>query len=134
MRVVLALGLWGLVWLIGFALSLRQSPHTLGADVLTLRFGQLRTARVRLADVSAARVAVTEGVKRTLEVSPEQSALSVMGETSVRLTLRPGATVDLEARRCRPSGGCSSPTTPAAWSGRCGAGWPTPCRTDLSRR
>ncbi|MGY1750881.1 hypothetical protein [Modestobacter sp. SYSU DS0511] len=94
--VVLALGLWGLVWLIGFALSLRQNPHTLGPDQLTLRFGQLRTARVRLADVAAARVAATDGAKRTLEVTPEQVALSLMGETSVRLTLRPGATVDLD--------------------------------------
>ena len=49
--VVFALGLAGLFWLVGFVLSLRQHPHTLDDSTLTLRFGQLRTARVQLADV-----------------------------------------------------------------------------------
>ncbi|MGY1856821.1 hypothetical protein [Modestobacter sp. SYSU DS0290] len=96
--VVFALAVWGMVWLIGFALSLRQNPHTLGAEVLTLRFGRLRTVRVRLADVAEARVAATDGAKRNLEVAAGLVALSVMGETSVRLALRPGAAVDLDGQ------------------------------------
>ncbi|WP_299957094.1 hypothetical protein [uncultured Modestobacter sp.] len=96
--VVFALAVYGLLWLIGFSLSLRQNPHTLDADALTLRFGQLRTVRVRLADVVAARVAATDGAKRNLEVTDDQVALSVMGETSVRLTLRLGSTVDLDGQ------------------------------------
>ncbi|MGY1844949.1 hypothetical protein [Modestobacter sp. SYSU DS0875] len=96
--VVFALAVWGMVWLIGFTLSLRQSPHTLGTDVLTLRFGQLRTVRVRLADVTEARVVATDGAKRTLEVAAGLVALSVMEETSVRLALRPGAAVDLDGQ------------------------------------
>ncbi|MGY1839680.1 MULTISPECIES: hypothetical protein [unclassified Modestobacter] len=96
--VVFALALWGMAWLIGFALSLRQNPHILGADELTLRFGQLRTAQVRLADVAEARVAATDGAERNFEVTADRVALSVAGETSVRLALRPGAAIELDGR------------------------------------
>ena len=94
--VVLVVSLVSLVWMLGFTLSLQQRPHVLGADRLVLRFGHLREAVVATADVAGARVATTVDHPRNLVVGEGSVALSVVGESSVRLRLHPAATVLLD--------------------------------------
>jgi hypothetical protein len=87
-----------LVWMVGFAFGLQQRPHVLDGERLVVRFGTLREAVVRVADVLDARAATTVDHRKNLEVTDGQVALSVLGESSVRLRLRPGATVELDGR------------------------------------
>ena len=93
---LLALSVYGLLWMVAFALALGQRPHTLDADELVLRFAHLREAAVRVADVVAATASTTVDHRRNLEQTDGLLALSVLGETSVQLQLRPGSTVRLE--------------------------------------
>ncbi len=96
--VVLVLSVVSLVWMVGFAFGLQQRPHVLDGERLVVRFGTLREAVVRVADVLDARAATTVDHRKNLEVTDGQVALSVLGESSVRLRLRPGATVELDGR------------------------------------
>jgi hypothetical protein len=96
--VVLVVSVVSLVWMLGFTLGLQQRPHVLGADQLIVRFGHLRELVVPLADVVDARAATTVDHPRNLQVGDGQVALSVLGESSVRLQLRPGAVVMLDGR------------------------------------
>jgi hypothetical protein len=91
--VVLALSLVTLLASIAFALSLGQRPHTLDRDELTLRFTFLREVVVPVADVVAARPRTTLDRQRVLEVGDGEVSMSVLGETSIRLELRPGSAV-----------------------------------------
>jgi hypothetical protein len=91
--VVFVLSVATLVGTVAFALALGQRPHTLDRDHLTLRFGFLREVVVPVADVVAVRPGTTLDHRRLLEVGDGEVALSVLGETSVRMELRPGATV-----------------------------------------
>ncbi|WP_138758249.1 hypothetical protein [Modestobacter altitudinis] len=96
--VVLVLSIVSLVWMLGFALGLQQRPHVLGPGELVLRFGHLRQLVVPLADVVTARAVTTVDHPKNLEVADGQVALSVLGESSVRLQLRSGAVVGLDGR------------------------------------
>lgn len=78
---------------VGFALSLGQRPHTLDRGELRLRFSFLREVVVPVADVVAVRPRTTLDQPRVLAVDDGEVSLSVLGETSVRLELRPSATV-----------------------------------------
>ncbi|GAB4079779.1 hypothetical protein GCU67_01660 [Modestobacter muralis] len=94
--VVGVVSLVALVVTLGLTLSFQQRPHVLGPDLLVLRFGSLREVVVPTADVLEARAATTVDHGRTLEVDGRSVVLSVLGESSVRLRLRPGATVLLD--------------------------------------
>jgi hypothetical protein len=96
--VVLVLSVGSLVWMLGFAFALQQRPHVLDGERLAVRFGSLREVVVRVADVVDARAATTVDHRRNLEVTDGQVVLSVLGESSVRVQLRPGATVELDGR------------------------------------
>ena len=91
--VVGVVSLVALVATLGLTLSFQQRPHVLAPDRLVLRFGSLREVVVPTADVLEARTATTLDHRRTLEVDERSVALSVLGESSVRLRLRPGTTV-----------------------------------------
>jgi hypothetical protein len=78
---------------VGFALSLGQRPHTVDRDELRLRFSFLREVVVPVGDVVAVRPRTTLDQPRVLAVDDGEVSLSVLGETSVRVELRPGATV-----------------------------------------
>jgi hypothetical protein len=93
---VLVLSVVSLVWMLGFAFGLQQRPHVVRADRLVLRFGHLREVAVPLADVVDARVATTVDHPRILEVGGGRVALSVLGESNVRLRLGPGAVVTVD--------------------------------------
>jgi hypothetical protein len=96
--VVLVLSVVSLVWMLGFTLGLQQRPHVLGPDQLVLRFGHLREVVVPLADVVDARAATTVDHPRNLQLGEGQVALSVLGESSVRLQLRQGTVLSLDGR------------------------------------
>jgi hypothetical protein len=74
-------------------MALGQRPHTLDRDLLTLRFAFVHEVVVPVADVVGVSARTTLDHRRTLETADGELSLSVLGETSVRLHLRPGATV-----------------------------------------
>jgi hypothetical protein len=88
--VLLAVSGYGLLWLVAFALSLRQRPHTLDDEALTLRFGHFRALTVPLAGIGTATARTEVGHRRNLETRGGRVVLSVVGETSVELQLHPG--------------------------------------------
>ena len=90
---VLVLSTVALVAGVAFALALAQRPHTLDRDRLTLRFTFLHEVVVPVADVVGVTARTTLDHRRILEAADGELSLSVLGETSVRLQLRPGATV-----------------------------------------
>src|SRR3712207_1672584 len=96
--VLLVLSVVSLVVMVALALGLRQRPHVVTPDRLVLRFGHLREVVVRLADVVGAAAGTTVDHPRMLEAGDGRVALSVLGESSVRLTLRPGAVVTVDGR------------------------------------
>jgi len=96
--VVLVLSVASLVWMLGFVLGLQQRPHVLGSEELVVRFGRLRELVVPLAAVVEARAVTTLDHRRNLEIADGQVALSVLGESSVRVQLRPGSLVELDGR------------------------------------
>jgi hypothetical protein len=96
--VLLGVGAYGLLWLVAFAFSVKQRPHTLGRDALTLRFGYFREVVVPVAGITAVTARVELGHKRNLASLDGRLSLSVMGETSVEVRLHPGTTVTLDGR------------------------------------
>ena len=80
-----AVGVYALVWCLGFGLALRQKPHLLLDDELILRLGHLHAVRVPLGTPVSGRRSVDAGHQRTLAVDGARLALSFMGETNVEL-------------------------------------------------
>jgi hypothetical protein len=93
--VLLAVSGYGLLWLVAFAFSLRQRPHTLDDEALTLRFGHVRSLVVPLAVVATATASVEVGHRRNVETRGGRVVLSVMGETGVELRLHPDTRLEL---------------------------------------
>jgi hypothetical protein len=90
-----ALGLYALVWIVGFVLSLRQRPHLLRADELVLRFGHLRSVRVPLQQLVSVTAGAVSGHRRNLELDGDSMAMSVMGDTNVELRFSPFVEVEV---------------------------------------
>jgi hypothetical protein len=86
-------GVYALVWILGFGLALRQHPHLVRDDELVLRFGHLHAVRVPLGTLEAARRSVDAGHRRTLAGDDGRLALSFMGETNVALRFSPSVPV-----------------------------------------
>jgi hypothetical protein len=93
-----AIGVYGLVWCLGFGLGLRQNPHLVIDDELVLRLGHLHTVRVPLGSLRSATRSVDPAHRRNLSVDGDRLALSFMGETNVELRFSPGAPVDAADR------------------------------------
>jgi hypothetical protein len=96
--VLLALSVYGLLWVIGLACSLRQHPHVLRGDELLLRFGHFRTTHVPLARLLVARRQVRNGHKHNVEIDDGTLSLSVAGETAVELEFSPAAEIEVRGR------------------------------------
>jgi hypothetical protein len=96
--VLLGLSVYGLLWVVGLAFSLRQHPHVLRGSELLLRFGHFRTTRVPLAGLVGARRDIRTGHKHNVEIHAGTLSLSVAGETSVELALEPAAEVEMRGR------------------------------------
>jgi hypothetical protein len=93
---LLALGIYGVLGLVAFDLTLRQHPHLLRGEQLLLRFGHFRSVRVGLDTLTAVRTQVRNGHKRTLETDDGELALSFMGGTNVELRFAPPASVEVD--------------------------------------
>ncbi|MGY1820721.1 hypothetical protein [Geodermatophilus sp. SYSU D00079] len=87
--VLLAVSVYALVWMVGFALSLRQHPHVVRDGELVLRSGHLQRVSVPLAALVAVRRAVETGHRRTVVRDGDRLAVSVMGDTDVELRFDP---------------------------------------------
>jgi hypothetical protein len=87
--VLLGLSVYGLLWVVGLALSLRQHPHVLRGGVLLLRFAHFRSTPVPLATLTGARRDVRTGHAHNVEWTDGALSLSVAGETSVELAFDP---------------------------------------------
>jgi hypothetical protein len=96
-----ALGVYALLWVVGFGLSLRQHPHLLREGELLLRFGHFRSVRVRLEGLAVRTGAVT-GHQRNLVLEEDGLVMSVMGDTNVDLRFDPPVQVEVAGQR-RPS-------------------------------
>jgi hypothetical protein len=96
--VLLALSVYGLLWVIGLAFSLRQHPHVLRGDELLLRFGHFRTTHVPLAHLLRARREVRNGHKHNVEIGDGTLSLSVAGETAVELEFSPAVEIEVRGR------------------------------------
>jgi hypothetical protein len=92
---LLALSVYGLLWVVGLACSLRQHPHVLRDGELLLRFAHLRTTRVPLAGLVTARRDVRTGHRHNVERLGVTLSLSVAGETSVELVFDPPVEVEV---------------------------------------
>jgi hypothetical protein len=93
-----ALGVYALLWVVGFVLSLRQRPHLLRADELVLRFGYLRSVRLPLQQLVSVTTGAVAGHRRNLELDGDAMAMSVMGDTNVELRFSPPVVVDVGGR------------------------------------
>lgn len=95
--VVLAVSIYGQLWLLAMVFSLRQHPHLLRPDgQLLLRFAHFRTTVVPLDRLTAVRSRTTTEHPRNLEIKDGRLSVSVMGETSVQLEFTPAVTVSLK--------------------------------------
>jgi hypothetical protein len=94
-----ALGVYALLWVVGFGLSLRQHPHLLRDGELVLRFGHFRSMHVPLERVAAVRREVASGHKRNVVLEEDGLVLGVMGDTNVDLRFDPAVEVDVAGRR-----------------------------------
>lgn len=97
--VVLVLGVWGLMWMLGMLASLRVHPHLLTDDGIRVRHGALIDVAVPWAEVERAD-AVSRDLPSSLwtlqqEVEDDGVHLhvAVSGSTNVRLVLRRPVTV-----------------------------------------
>lgn len=93
-----ALGVYGVLGLVAFDLTMRQHPHVVRGGELLLRFGHFRTARVPLDDLARVRKYVSNAHQRTVEIGDGGLALSFMGGTTVELRFSPAAAVEVDGR------------------------------------
>jgi hypothetical protein len=87
------LGIYALLWVAGFGLSLRQHPHLLRNGELVLRFGHFRAVRVPLERLVAVTTGAEAGHRRNLVVDDTRLVMSVMGDTNVDLRFDPAVGV-----------------------------------------
>lgn len=84
----LALSLYGLLWILGWAIGLRTFPHRLHADVLDLRLGSLYRACVPLDSiVSVSHERAKSGTRTRLDATGDAVALRVGGRVDLHVTL-----------------------------------------------
>lgn len=83
-----AVSLYGLLWILGWAVGLRSYPHRLRADVLELRLGSLYRACVPLDAIVAVRhERAKSGTRTRLDATAGAAALRVGGRVDLHVTL-----------------------------------------------
>jgi hypothetical protein len=93
-----ALGVYALLWMVSFGLSLRQRPHLLRTDELVLRFGHFRAIRVPLGGLRGVATVVVAGHRRSVVLEGDRLALPVMSDTNVELRFDPPVAVEVKGR------------------------------------
>ena len=85
---VVVLSLYGVLWILGWALGLHICPHRLRDDVLELRLGSLYRAAVPLEAIAGVRRERSKNGSRTrLEAADGAAALWVGGRVDLHVTL-----------------------------------------------
>lgn len=84
-----ALGVYALLWVVGFGLSLRQHPHLLRDRELVLRFGHLRSVTLPLDQLVAVTAAPSSGHARNVLLTDGGLVMAVMGDTNLELRFHP---------------------------------------------
>lgn len=96
-----ALGVYALLWVLGFGVSLGQHPHLVRDRELVLRFGHFRCTRVPLERLASVATGAVAGHRRNLVIEDGRLAAAVMGDTNVELRFDPAVDVEV-AGRVRP--------------------------------
>jgi hypothetical protein len=86
--VLLVLGVYGALWMLGFIGAFSVRPHVVTADRLWLRFAHLREVAVPLDLVDTVRTARHSGYRRSLQVEDGVLAMAVSDNTTVSVRLR----------------------------------------------
>lgn len=96
---LLILGVWGLLWMVGFLAGLRSYPHLLGTDVLRIRNGPMHdivVPRAAIAAVTAQDRTLPSSMWTLQEVRTEHGArldVAVSGRVNVLLAFDEPLTV-----------------------------------------
>ena len=91
---LLALGVWGLLWMIGALAGLRTYPHLLGPDTLRIRNGATHDIAVPLGAIAQVRVEDRSLPSSVWALQPQQTErgthlnVAVSGRVNLHLTLR----------------------------------------------
>ncbi|MFC3738528.1 hypothetical protein [Paractinoplanes deccanensis] len=87
--IVLALGVWGLLWMIGFGRGLKGHPHVVGEDGIRVRLANRVDFTIPWADVMAVRKRY-RSLPSNKSVQVEDGAMHVVmaGQTSVDIVRR----------------------------------------------
>ncbi len=93
--VLLVLGIYGLVWMVGFAAAVWIRPHTIGPRGLRLRYGYRADVTIPIEKLASAREHLKGSHQKTLEHADGTVAVAVMGVTNVCVELREPYDVDL---------------------------------------
>lgn len=92
--IVLVLGVWGLLWMIGFAAGLKRHPHLVGDDGIRVRLGNGVDFLIPWADVvSVSKRYRSLPSNKSVQVEDEAAHVVMGGQTSVDVRLRAGADV-----------------------------------------
>ncbi|MFG1996154.1 hypothetical protein ACGFJ7_39885 [Actinoplanes sp. NPDC048988] len=82
--IVLALGVWGLLWMIGFAAGLRRHPHLVGDDGIRVRLGNGVDFTIPWADVvSVSKRYRSLPSNKSVQVVDGVKHIVMAGQTSV---------------------------------------------------
>ena len=86
---LLAIGIWGLLWMLGMMAAYRVRPHLLTEDTLRIRSGARTWVEVPRGVVASARMAEHElpGIIRTLHLHDDLLLVGVSSRTNVELVL-----------------------------------------------
>jgi hypothetical protein len=98
--IVLAVHVYGLLWLAGLQASLITRPHELTAGALHVRDGIFTEVVIPYTAITGARLAQQNNVGRSgLKISPtEQSAMLAYGNAGVALSLDPDQPIEVNGR------------------------------------
>ncbi|MFJ6198073.1 hypothetical protein [Micromonospora sp. NPDC092111] len=105
--IVLAVGIWGLLWMAGLYASMRIHPHVVGDTVLRVRLGSGIDIRIPWTDVEALRkryrsLPSSKSVQVEREGDRRVLCIPVGSQTSVDVLLRRPRTFDLPEGRSEP--------------------------------
>lgn len=101
--VLLVLGIWGLVWMIGMLASLKVYPHLVGDDALTVRYGVFAELRVPWSALASVRYddRDVEGFVRVLRPRETAAGTEVMVPVNDRVNVLLELAVPLAVRTSR---------------------------------
>lgn len=86
--VLLAVSVWGLVWMLGYFASLRVYPHLVSDTALTVRSGALTRIELPWDAVESVKQSRRDIEGRSARVEDETLLLPINGQANVLVTLR----------------------------------------------